>query len=263
MAVLAGLVGVSSALYIGAAGIDPWRWWIDYRDRAVAPAEQPARNRLHGPSGAVQPQPVGTDSSVSASPVRLRLTSTRLGRNAREGTVEIGVNANSPQTYRAGAILANGARIEEIRSDYVVLERDGQRARLYVEGHDSVDVPSANESLLSVGGADPAPRRMANSRDALTDVMRVTPVYAGESLQALEVYAADGSSAFSALGLEPGDRITSINGVLVSDAAHDIATLRRVTQGEALQVTITRQGTVQALSMPAVTAEGSLSASTR
>jgi type II secretory pathway component PulC len=104
---------------------------------------------------------------------------------------------------------------------------------------------------------------VANSRDALTDVMRVTPVYAGESLQALEVYAADGSSAFSALGLEPGDRITSINGVLVSDAAHDIATLRRVTQGEALQVTITRQGTVQALSMPAVTAEGSLSASTK
>jgi hypothetical protein len=51
--------------------------------------------------------------------------------------------------------------------------------------------------------------------------------------------------------------------VLVSDAAHDIATLRRVTQGEALQVTITRQGTVQALSMPAVTAEGSLSASTK
>lgn len=261
---VAAIVGAAAALLIFAAGIDPWHWWADYRGRAEAPSTHRAvRTGPQGPSAAVQPQPVGTDSSVSKSPRPLILTAIRRGRNAREGYVDIGVNTSSPQTYRAGAILVNGARIEEIHTDYIVLERDGQRARLYVEGHRLVDDPNPNQSLLFVGGADPSLPAIADSRDALTNFIRVTPVYQGDSVRAIEVYANDRSNVFSALGFEPGDRITSINGEPVSDAARAIATLRRLTQGEAMQVTVERRGVVQALSLDALAVTDVRSASTR
>ncbi|MGH8265383.1 MAG: SctD/MshK family protein, partial [Steroidobacteraceae bacterium] len=108
---------------------------------------------------------MGTDSSVSASRLPVIVTAIRRGRNAGEGYVDLGVNRTSPQTYRAGAILANGARIEEIHSDYLVLERDGQRARVYLEGHRPIDDHSAESALLFVGGTQPSPPALPNSRD--------------------------------------------------------------------------------------------------
>lgn len=233
-----------------AAGIDPWRWWSDYKSRSEAAA---VHNRTSivptGPVAAVQPQPVGTDSSVSATRQPLILTEIRRGRNAREGYVNLGVNRLTPQTYRAGAVLANGARIEEIHSDYIILEKGGQRSKLYLETRKPLSQQSSTSSLLFVGGAEPAARAVASTHDALTDFIRVTPIYQGDAVRAIEVYSNERSNVFSSLGLEPGDRITSINGEAVKDAAGAIASLRRLTQGEAMQVTIERQGALQTLSL--------------
>lgn len=236
-------------LVLYSAGVDPWRWWLDYRRESAAARSLPDRTTPPRLVSAVQPQPIGTDSSVSTIRQPLTLTAIGRGRNAREGYVDLGVNWTSPQTYRAGAILANGARIAEIYTDYIVLERDDQRTKLYLMGHRPLDAPNRDSPLLFVGGAAPARPTVAISHDALTDVMRVTPVYQGDSVHAIEVFANDRSDAFSRLGLEPGDRITSINGERVMDATSAIATLRRLTQGEAMQVTVERQGTLQALSL--------------
>jgi len=45
----------------------------------------------------------------------------------------LGVARENPQTYSTGALLANGARLTEVRANYVVLERAGHSARLYLE----------------------------------------------------------------------------------------------------------------------------------
>jgi type II secretion system protein C len=179
----------------------------------------------------------------------LILRGTRKGRNAREGYAELGVSSLSPQTYRAGAVLANGARIEEIYPDYIVLARGGQRVRLYVQGHEPRDDPRSSSPLLNVGGSDSRPPAIVNSQDELTDYIRVTPVYRDDAVHAIEVYANDRSGVFARLGLEPGDRITAIDGETVSDAAAAIASLRRLTRGEALQVTVERNGRLQILSL--------------
>lgn len=247
-------------LILYAAGVDPWRWWLDYRRESTAATRVPERKAPPQLVSAAQPQPVGTDSSVSITRQPLTLAAIRRGRNAREGYVDLGVNWNSPQTYRAGAILANGARIAEIYADYIVLEREDRRTKLYLIGRRPLDVPNSDSQLLFIGGAAAAPRAVASSRDALTDVMRVTPVYQGDSVHAIEVFANDRSDSFSRLGLEPGDRITSINGETVKDAASAIATLRRLTQGEAMQVTVERQGALQTLSLDGLVVRAARSA---
>ena len=199
----------------------------------------------------MQPTPQGTDSSVSKIPLALHLTATRLGRNSQEGYADIGVNVLSPQTYGAGAVLANGARLTEIYTDSVVLERNGERLRLYVDGiAPAVGDASLLSPLTSVGGPSLVLPASANSRDPLTEVVRIAPVFSGNQVRALELYPnAQSAKVFQRLGLEPGDRIIAIDGAAVKDAGEAIAEFRSVTTGAALNVTIERGGARQNLSI--------------
>lgn len=159
-----------------------------------------------------------------------------------EGTVELGVNARSPQVYAIGSVLANGARIVEINRDYIVLERDGEQARLYSEGHQPPNSLAPASPLLTVGGKGMHTPARATNDDDLTRHIRVSPVYSSDQLEAIEVFPGPGSRAFATMGLKPGDRIIAIDGQVPTDAATGIATLRRLTAGEALQVTVERAG---------------------
>jgi type II secretion system protein C len=173
-----------------------------------------------------------------------------LGRNSLDGYADIGVDVRSPQTFKAGAVLANGARLTEIYADSVVLERNGVRSRLYLEGRGAAvtdgDIGSPN---FAVGGTAPIPPASADSHEALTDVVRITPVFARDQVQALEVYPSKHSDLFGRLGLEPGDRVVAIDGAAVRDAKAAIAQLRQVTAGAALILTIERSGRRQNLSV--------------
>jgi general secretion pathway protein C len=113
-----------------------------------------------------------------------------------------------------------------------------------------------------VGGADhPAPA-LPNSTDELTDYIRIAPVYQGHAIHALEVYSTQSSNVFTTLGLEPGDRLTSIDGEAVTDSSAAIASLRRLTQGAAMQVTVERGGRPQTISLNGLILTAARSAAT-
>jgi len=233
-----------------------WLSGFDRRDLLNAgraehgiPTEYQRERRASDPVSVVQPQPIGTDSSVSEVPVRLVLAATLLGRNSREGYADIGTAAVSPQRYRAGALLANGARVAEIHADHVVLTRDGQEAQLAVQGHGPADLRTEPSSLLTVGGARRSTPAIPDSQDALTDRIRIAPVFESDALHALEVYAGAQSEAFGRLGLQQGDRITAIDGAPVRDQARAMAELRRLTEGAALLVTVERGAGTEVLAL--------------
>lgn len=231
------------------SGYEPWAWLESHKIEAAARAIPP-RAAPTGPISVVQPTPQGTDSSVSPRPLALHLTATRLGRNSREGYADIGVNVLSPQTYKAGAVLANGARLEEIYADHVVLERDQRHTPLYIDGRAAPAVADPTvSSMLTVGGVSPVPAAVADSRDALTQVMRIAPAFDGDRFQALVLYPAAQSDAFTRLGLEPGDRLVAINGIALKDSKTAIAELRQFSDGASLSVTIERGGKRQYLSL--------------
>lgn len=245
LAVAAG----SGAVVLWLSGFETWARWKSHESAVMARAV-PTRAAPTGPISVVQPTPQGTDSSVSPVPLALHLTATRLGRNNREGYADIGVNVLSPQTYAAGAVLANGALLEEIYADYVVLERDHRHTPLYIEGHAApAGADPTVSSMLTVGGATPVPAAVADSRDALTQVMRIAPVFDGDRFQALVLYPAAQSDAFTRLGLEPGDRLVAIDGIALKDSRTAIAELRQVSDGASLSVTIERGGKRQSLSL--------------
>jgi hypothetical protein len=182
------------------------------------------------------PRPRGNDSSISPIPRNLILTATRPGRTPHEGFADLGTDAGSPQTYRVNAILANGAQLAAIYADYVLLTKGQQSARLYV----NQSLSQAVRDLTTVGGDRPEIATGGTSWDGLTDVIRPTPVYDGDTLRGYQVYAGSKSWVFGKLGLLPGDVIVGINGGGLSTPQSDIDRLESLADGASVSVTLAR-----------------------
>jgi type II secretion system protein C len=185
----------------------------------------------------------GTDSSISKVPLPLYLLGVVPGRSVTEGTAQIGTSIDNPQTYSAGAMLANGARLTEIHSDYVLLKRGERSARLQLFKRNAPPRPvPGSDDLLNVGGA-PAPEPpKATNYEMLTDYLRPVPLYDGEVLRGYQLYPGVKRGVFTQLGVHPGDVITAIDGMPLIDAEQTIQMLRELTQGAALTVTVERNG---------------------
>ncbi len=174
-----------------------------------------------------------TAISVNEKPQSLLLVATSPGRTPKEGMAKIGVDRKAPQTYSAGAILLNGARLTEIHHRYVILERDGKRIRLTLNGK-----PVASE-LAQVGPvADET--RPALATDRLSEVIRLSPVYENDLLIGMRVFPGTRSEILSQLGLQAGDIITAVNGAPLFEAGGMSDLFEPLLQGGQLPVTARR-----------------------
>jgi len=201
---------------------------------------------------AVPLAPKGNDSSVSKVPLDLILVRTEPGLNPQEGLAYLGTSRESPQTYVAGALLANGARISAIYADSIVLERGGSSVRLYVDEArmaQSRNQAGALRALLTVGGTPPASAPQATSREELNDYVRTTPLYESGVMSGYQVYAGERSGVFAQLGLKGGDVITAINGAPLNDPANAWETIKQLTEGASLQATVKRGTTVESVTL--------------
>jgi hypothetical protein len=249
----AGLLIVAA---LWSAGLPPSAWlksaesWVArLRGEPLAPQSSsvPPAPPLSGapvPS-AVSDAPVpsldGTDSSISTAPLPLYLLSTSPGRNFQDGTAQIGTSTTNPQTYVAGAVLANGATLAEIHGDFVVLKRGERSAKLSLYTLADNAASRAADDLLSVGGQQKPEVLVAATREVLTDYLRPSPLYDGEALRGYQVYPGQKSGLFAQLGLQPGDVITAINDAPFVDPAQAMEMFRQLTDGMAVTATIERK----------------------
>jgi general secretion pathway protein C len=197
---------------------------------------------------------LGTDDVGSKTPRNLILVDTAPGRNAREGTARLGTNPLNPQTYSAGAILLNGARLTEIYPDHVVLVRGGESVGLSVRGKGSASAYEQS-SLLRVGGSEsvsisaPAVSDPDPLTTAVTAYIRPNPVFSGEQIHGFSLDAGTDPRVFSKLGLRTGDVLTRVNGVGVTDGGQVIDMLEQLMGGAAIDATIERSGTIQQITL--------------
>jgi type II secretion system protein C len=103
--------------------------------------------------------------------------------------------------------------------------------------------------MISVGGSTQSALATADSGDSLTDYIRISPAFEGTQFQGLVVYANARSDVFFRMGLQEGDVITSVDGTVSPDQESALAALRPLTKGQALSVTVQRDGHSQVLSL--------------
>jgi hypothetical protein len=241
VAILASLLIVALIVTL-QSGVLSRGWREGFTVRTPSPMlNVPARVPKNG-IGIAPPVPKGNDSSLSPVPLPLFLVSVKTGKSIREGSARIGVVRESPQTYQAGALLENGARLTEIHAGYVVLEKSSHTARLYLADSE----PSApNEAaMVSVGGNTRAEPAAITSREPLTDYIRPSPVFEGESVIGLRIYAGSKSGLFFQMGLHQGDVITAIDGAPVADLTSSWERLRALADGAVLAAAVKRNGEI-------------------
>jgi general secretion pathway protein C len=141
----------------------------------------------------------------------------------------------------AGAILENGARIEEIYRDHVVLAKGAQRTELYLEATGkAARVSSRGEAMLTVGGP---PRKIEEAHlsiEVITDYLRPVPVYANGIITGFQVYPGAQSAPFNQWGLKAGDIVTDLDGQPLTESDQAMGLFRSIADGEAMTAKVHR-----------------------
>jgi hypothetical protein len=247
--------GLLIVVALWSAGLPPSVWFTTAEDwfarlrGDATPSPAPAfviAPTVQGPLVPVAPSAPsasmsGTESSISSTPLPLYLLSTAPGRNFQDGTAQLGTSTTNPQTYAAGALLANGATLAEIHSDHVLLKRGERTAKLSIFKLADNSAGKVTDDLLTVGGSQEKPTPLPVYREVLTDYLRPSPVYDGEMLRGYQVYPGQRSGVFAQLGLQPGDVIIAINDAPFVDPTQAMQMFGQLTDGTAVVATVERK----------------------
>jgi hypothetical protein len=275
---LAAGFGAAVALALGAwIGTQFFPHWLEFRDKQppkpdVASLTQPAF--VPAPAPDKQTSMLGTDASLSERPLQLVLVATAPAATLADSTATLGTDPRNPQTYAGGAVLANGARIEEIHGDRIVVALNGRRDTLVIDrdspgrvamtaaineqrsakGYRILDATLAEGqpgSATSIGGSEHAGRqeKLPTSRDDLSEFLRPQPVFENEKFVGLRIFPGTNPARLAALGIEAGDVIRSVAGKIIeSDAAwQEIDDV--LSSGGSIVVGIERNGNLMSVSL--------------
>lgn len=196
---------------------------------------------------------LGTDSSISQRELQLVLVATSPGKTPREGTATLGTDPRNPQTYAAGARLVNGAVIEEVYADHIVLELNAKRTNLPL-GRRSIiqrltsSVPETDATTVGGAAAHQPLDTVATSREDLSEIIRPEPVFDEQGYVGLKILPGRYRNKLEALGLQSGDIVRTIDGKTpkTADAAWQLLD-DTLSTGSSIVVTVEREGTLSSM----------------
>jgi general secretion pathway protein C len=195
----------------------------------------------------------GLSSVTSSGEVRdtnipLVLAGVIAGKDPGKGQAIIGQNATAAKLYAVGAAIPGGARLHEVYSDHVILERNG--------GLEALRLP---RNMQATQGAPTAPAPAARAAagaasgnaSLLAGLVRVQPVFNQGKLTGYRIFpgGGKGTAAFTQLGLKPGDLIQAVNGTPLDDAGRAMEVLQTLSSSAVATVTVSRNGQPQEVNL--------------
>lgn len=196
------------------------------------------------PGGA--PAPGGDAGTVTSLAVTLFATRSMPGGG---GSAIIAGPDGVQQVYRIGAEVQPGVTLAEIAFDHVALSRNGARELLYLDqshaAPDAAGVVAANPVAAPVappagggpaGGAPSGPLTMESARRGISFGAHAE----GGRVMGLDVQPGGDGSVFRAVGFQPGDIITSVNGKPITGAGDGALIAGAMKPGASVAVTVRR-----------------------
>lgn len=236
---------------------------------AEAPGVVAAQGATTGPNlaGIVNAHLFGTAlqagvdaASAPATNLRLVLAGTLAGTDPGQGWAIIGDTAQTARVYATGTTLPGGAQLKEVYADRAILERNGRLESLQLPrlaggaGLPIAYTQAAPEQSL----ADSVRSLVQKDPGALTELIRPQPVFAGGQQKGYRIYPGRNRGQFASLGLMPGDLVTAVNGAPLDDPNSGLATLRGISAGGSVTLTIERNGSEQQLTLDMAAAMAAL-----
>jgi general secretion pathway protein C len=236
-------------------------WRVLAPEQGMVPVASPATSAPAGPNlasivgahlfGTAAVEASGDAASAPATSLRLTLAGTIAGPDPAKGWAIIGQTAQDAKVYSTGASIPGGAKLREVYADRVILERGGRLEALALP---RLAGGAANTAAVRSAPAQPSLAQSVpalSRRDPITvsEFIRPQPVFAGGQQKGYRVYPGRNRAQFASVGLMPGDLVTAVNGSPLNDPNSGLETLRGISAGGAVTLTIERNGTEQQLTI--------------
>ena len=239
----------------------------------AVPAQSIANWHLFGRT----PFAAGTGANARTSTLSLILRGTLAEGDPARGIAVISDAANGEHAFRVGEEVVAGVRLDGVYPDHVVLAHDGAEDVLKLPRDtnlapgDIVRPTPATATSRSAASMPPgavAPRaqpasmppaglaahagaeegwqqtvaRLRQNPAELMQRVQVVPVLDGGKLTGVRLAGAD-AALISQIGLQPGDVVTSVNGMPVDSFARGQEIISSLENSSSVRVTVLRNGT--------------------
>jgi general secretion pathway protein C len=185
---------------------------------------------------------------IAAPDTTLRLTLTGILAKEEDtnGGATISSDRDGDQNYQVGQSIkgADGATLHAVYSDRVLLNSNGRLETLRFPKELSTPGTSMSELSPLPQAAPSGSLREAITENAtqLTDIVRPTLHIQEGQVVGFRVNPGRDRAAFEALGLQPGDVVTDINGTLLDDPSQGVQVFQSLGDSSQANVTVLRDG---------------------
>lgn len=219
--------------------------------------EQVAALHLFGDATAVPVERVEAPVTAPETALNLTLKGLIAVDQQDQALAIIAQGRGEEQAYRVGDSVPGGAELHEILADRVILKRGGRFETLTLPKErmvgESVGLPPApspvRRSPPPQGRPGASPQHLRDLRERILQnpqeamqLINAQPVMDGGQMKGYRVSPGRDRRLFSGIGLRPGDIVTSVNGVPLSDPAQMGQLLQQLTSASQLNVTVERGG---------------------
>lgn len=208
------------------------------------------------------PTDVALTEMSEAPDTRLNLTLMGIlsGTAERESRALIASSNGEEKPYAVGDDIIQGARLQAIFSDRVILARDGRLETLRLDkdspARDLAAAAGETQREAIEGPAQNNAAMLSQIRATIladpskaSDYLRVQPANVNGQMRGYRVYPGRDRSVFTAAGLRPGDLVTQINGIQLDDPARAVQMLGDLSQATNFSVVIERAGQQQTVNV--------------
>ena len=265
----AGIINLVLVLFI-AWNLARLTWSLWPMPQSEAPAPLPATSLSSGKTpagtatrladlhvfGEAKEQEPALDTALTAPETQLKLTLSGVLSADDKLTARaiIGGPDGDEKPYAVGDTLPGNATLHQILVDRVILKSGGHYETLRLP-EDSAGVTQAPgmTGVATVPGPTAMPgvnlqqyrQQILNNPARLFDLVQVVPISQNGVFQGFRLGPGRDPRMLQRFGLQPGDTVTQINGIVLDDPAKGAQALQSIATASSINLTIKRGGTEQ------------------
>jgi general secretion pathway protein C len=208
---------------------------------------------LFGEAAQRAPAPV-VEEVVDAPDTTLSLV--LAGVHARDepdqGEAMISSGRGEQKLYRVGAAIdgGNGATLHAVYDDRVLINRNGglEALRFPQQLTSAAPPPAARIAPPMPENAGGSIREVISANASrITDIIRAAPHLEEGQMVGYRITPGRDRESFAALGLQPGDVLTDVNGTVLNDMATSLQVFESLGEASMATVTVLREGVPQVI----------------
>lgn len=208
---------------------------------------------IFGESTNNDPLPVVAAENAPETRLNLKLHGAVMSTDPNAAHAIISESGKGSEVYFTGDAIPGGAKLHEVQSRLVVLNRGGVLETLKLP--ELTKGSSVAQAPTSAARRSFGPRSVRDTSEdsatiaRFTDIVRPQPYMPNGKLKGYRLYPGRDRKRFAAIGLRPGDLVTNINGVPLNDMAQGMSLFQSMGEVTQLTVTLERNGQPQVLTI--------------